>query len=623
MAAGSICSGRRAARAATAVLWSRRQQWSLLQLEFLPPRLAGRAVELCRVAAGAPALRVDLVLTRLSSIHNSSPWRPPSSAVLCDVISRSTSFQLTDSDRYHCLLEAAGCEGESATIILGSSATTCLIVSNTKSSQRNLKNEDSSIRRGRYSRAATYVARYPLWAEGTRDAATAMRSTARLSRMLPAAADADLPPGPLAWRSGARPQRRHLRRVGMRADTACCTAQQGRALLPGQHDVVGDLVSRSISFFIDKLYRHKVSRGEDLQCLQRLLQRIETVVLEAEGRHITNQAMLRQLQMLREGMYKGYYLVDAIKHRINDEVGDHSFSFPKQRQTKRLCFSSRTFTMAFQGEDKEEVGKMLGSLQSIIDDMKEFVVFLKGYPHIYRQPYSQHLVLDKCIFGRQAEIERIINFLLKEPLGAESLAVLPIIGPARVGKSTLVEHVCYNERVRGFFSSIVFCTGNDIGSKNFSDLSHSGVIKHRSCVADERSLIIIEFLEDGYLEEENWRRLYSSRSCLPHGSKIIVTSRSERFMEVGTTQPLVLNFLPHEAFWYFFKVIAFGSTNPEEHPFLVSAAMEMAGLDPPLVLWLDAIAWYNSKSPTTGIAYLPKVKGKGRRRWEQVQRATK
>ncbi|KAG8077760.1 hypothetical protein GUJ93_ZPchr0007g4419 [Zizania palustris] len=340
--------------------------------------------------------------------------------------------------------------------------------------------------------------------------------------------------------------------------------------------VVGDLVSRSVSFFVDKLYRHKVSRGEDLQCLQRLLQRIETVVLEAEGRHITNQAMLRQLQMLREGMYRGYYLVDAIKHRINDEVGDHSFSFPKQRQTKRLCFSTRTFTMAFQGEDKEEVGKMLGSLQSIIDDMKEFVVFLKGYPHIYRQPYSQHLVLDKCIFGRQAEIERIINFLLKEPLGAESLAVLPIIGPARVGKSTLVEHVCYNERVRGFFSSIVFCTGNDIGSKNFSDLSHSGVIKHRSCVAHERSLIIIEFLEDGYLEEENWRRLYSSRSCLPHGSKIIVTSRSERFMEVGTTQPLMLNFLPHEAFWYFFKVIAFGSTNPEEHPFLVSAAMEMA-----------------------------------------------
>ncbi|KAB8083267.1 hypothetical protein EE612_005401, partial [Oryza sativa] len=66
---------------------------------------------------------------------------------------------------------------------------------------------------------------------------------------------------------------------------------------------------------------------------------------------------------------------------------------------------------------------------------KSFLFFLKGYPHIHRQPYSQHLIFGKkCMFGRQAEIERITNFLLRESLGAESLGVLPIIGPARVGK---------------------------------------------------------------------------------------------------------------------------------------------------------------------------------------------
>ncbi|KAG8077762.1 hypothetical protein GUJ93_ZPchr0007g3692 [Zizania palustris] len=146
-------------------------------------------------------------------------------------------------------------------------------------------------------------------------------------------------------RCGAHPQHRRLRCGGIRADIGCSTPPRGRA----DALIDGRIGAASVSFFVDKLYRHKVSRGEDLQCLQRLLQRIETVVLEAEGRHITNQAMLRQLQMLREGMYRGYYLVDAVKHRINDEVGDHSFSFPKQRQTKRLCFSSRTFTMAFQG----------------------------------------------------------------------------------------------------------------------------------------------------------------------------------------------------------------------------------------------------------------------------------
>uniref|UniRef100_A0A0D9V530 NB-ARC domain-containing protein n=1 Tax=Leersia perrieri TaxID=77586 RepID=A0A0D9V530_9ORYZ len=290
--------------------------------------------------------------------------------------------------------------------------------------------------------------------------------------------------------------------------------------------VLGDLVSRSISFFIDKYYRQKIGMGLTLQCLHRLLLRIESAVLDAEGRDITNQAMLRQLQMLREG--------------------------------------------------EEEVGKMLDSLHSLADDMKEFVVFMKGYPHICRQPYSQHLVLEKCMFGRQAEMERIVSFLLQEPLGMESLGVLPIIGPARVGKSTIVEHLCYDERVRSFFSSIVFCNGNDVESKSFAELQDSGLVKHRSCAARERSLIIIEFLDEGDLDEKNWRRLYSSRSSISRGSKVIITSRSKRFENVGTTQPLMLNFLPPEAYWYFFKVITFGSTNPEEHPFLASIAMEMA-----------------------------------------------
>uniref|UniRef100_A0A0E0C7A5 Disease resistance N-terminal domain-containing protein n=1 Tax=Oryza meridionalis TaxID=40149 RepID=A0A0E0C7A5_9ORYZ len=288
--------------------------------------------------------------------------------------------------------------------------------------------------------------------------------------------------------------------------------------------VLGDLVSRSISFLVDKYYQQKMGMGVDLQCLRRLLLQIEATVLEAEGRHITNRAMLQQLQMLREGMYKGHYMVDTIKN---------------------------------------------GVLQhEMVND--------EGYPHINRQPYSQHLILEKCMFGRQAEIERITNFLLRESLGAESLGVLPIIGPARVGKSTLVEHICYDERVRSFFSSIVFCSGSDIGSKSFADLRDSGIVKHQSCVAHERSLIIIEFIDDGDVDEKNWIRLYSSRSCIPHGSKIIITSRSERFRNVGTTQPLELSLLPQEAHWYFFKVLAFGSTNPVEHPFLESAAMEMA-----------------------------------------------
>ncbi|WVZ88657.1 hypothetical protein U9M48_035151, partial [Paspalum notatum var. saurae] len=62
---------------------------------------------------------------------------------------------------------------------------------------------------------------------------------------------------------------------------------------------------------------------------------------------------------------------------------------------------------------------------------------------------------------------------------------------------------------------------------------------------------------------------------LPSGSKIIVTSRSEKITNFGTTQDLWLNFLPREACWYFFKVLSFGSTHAEDQPKLASIAMEI------------------------------------------------
>lgn len=59
------------------------------------------------------------------------------------------------------------------------------------------------------------------------------------------------------------------------------------------------------------------------------------------------------------------------------------------------------------------------------------------------------------------------------------------------------------------------------------------------------------------------------------GSKIILTSRSDKIAFFGAALALTLKCLPQEAYWYFFKTIAFGSTNPEEHPDLAALGMEI------------------------------------------------
>ena len=159
---------------------------------------------------------------------------------------------------------------------------------------------------------------------------------------------------------------------------------------------------------------------------------------EAEGRHITNKAMLQQLQMLRERMYKGFYLLDTFTYQVlqqhtDDQVSGHPLSI--FCRAKRLCFSTRGMNVSFQVDGVKEVQKMIERLQSIMVDMTEFIVFLKLYPPINREPYDKYLFLENCMLGRLAEMEKIIRFLLQpEPPGAESLQVLPIIGPQEFGK---------------------------------------------------------------------------------------------------------------------------------------------------------------------------------------------
>ncbi|XP_062208566.1 putative disease resistance protein RGA3 [Phragmites australis] len=353
--------------------------------------------------------------------------------------------------------------------------------------------------------------------------------------------------------------------------------------------IATDVLSRALYMVIQKYRRCKAEETEQkLQRLQRVLLRIAATVEEAEGRHITNQAMLRQLEMLRQGMYGGHYMLDTFRYRGHggdEEVsGGRAVPLPRFSSAKRLLSfpvsgnSENMQTAVIDAESVKKLEKMLDGLEKMIGDVEEFAMFLEGYPRICWQPYNAYLMLDKVMFGRQMEKETIINFLL-QPEGASNgnPGVLPIVGVARVGKSTLVEHVCLDERVRGYFSSIVLFTGDDAGS--LAALKGSGVIKHQTRTAPScgRSLVVIELAWD--MEEDTWRKLYSSAaSSMGHGSKIIITSRAEKIVALGTTQALRLKVLPQEAYWYFFKALAFWSTNPDDQPKLASLGMEIAVL---------------------------------------------
>ncbi|KAM0926489.1 hypothetical protein ACQ4PT_003544 [Festuca glaucescens] len=349
---------------------------------------------------------------------------------------------------------------------------------------------------------------------------------------------------------------------------------------------MGELASRSISFLVDRYLKQKVAPGEEesLRGLQRLLLRLRVVVEEADGRLVTNKAMLHQLRILKKEMYRGYYTLDFFSCRAHGEDRtkgrevSNSFAPSMFNPAKRVCICSGSNEGVVRAELLE---KVLRSIKDTMDDVSEFTMFLSRCPRLDRQPYNMYLLLNKCMFGRQMEMEFIMDFLLQEdcdPSAAEDPAVLPITGPGNVGKSTLIEHACNDERVRNHFSQILRFSGDDLKDASVETLRDGGKLKHQNRgMGGGRTLIIIELFLD--IEESVWKRLYlAMRICIASVSKIIVASRSDRIASFGTTQPLRLQWLTTEAYWYFFKTRVFGSTSSEDHPKLTAIAMDMARL---------------------------------------------
>ncbi|XP_051218086.1 putative disease resistance protein RGA1 [Lolium perenne] len=344
--------------------------------------------------------------------------------------------------------------------------------------------------------------------------------------------------------------------------------------------LVGELAQRSISFFIDRLSKPEKLAMPTEETLRRKLLRVHVVVEEAEGRQITSRSMLEQLKLLREAMYRGYFVLDSFKYRScqepesnkEDNDGDigvtRSFALSKINSAKRVQLLLGRSSRGAIGED--DLRRVLLRLDAIITDTGEFASFLAGYPRLRRQPHDTYMLLERCMFGRHVEMEHIINFLLQR--GTGDLEVLPIVGPSKAGKSTLIEHACNDERVRRAFSRIVFFTEDDLGDEE------GGTIKHESrrrALKDCKILVILEL--EGDIDDDAWRKSYAASKSYPAGDRrMIISSRSDKIARFGTAQALRVRFLTPEAYWYFFKALAFGSTNPEAEPKLASLAMEIA-----------------------------------------------
>uniref|UniRef100_A0A0E0M588 F-box domain-containing protein n=1 Tax=Oryza punctata TaxID=4537 RepID=A0A0E0M588_ORYPU len=266
--------------------------------------------------------------------------------------------------------------------------------------------------------------------------------------------------------------------------------------------------------------------------------------------------MLMQLKMLTEAMYEGYHIFDTYGPlELIKEAGEVSDSYALDfHYVRRFHLYDGTIV-------RREVKSSLENLETVLDNLKEFVSLLNGCERMFRNPYSSYLYIDNFMFGRQVERQQIMSILMLDD-HRKIPAVLPIIGGCRVGKKTLVWSVCSDERIRSHFSTILHLSGDDI--KKFDERR----------VMPIKTLITVEFISD--ISDFEWLNFYSLVASSGNGSKVIIISRLEKVARFGTVNSIELRNFSHEEYSYLFKVLAFGSSNPLDHPRLAIIGKEIA-----------------------------------------------
>lgn len=379
--------------------------------------------------------------------------------------------------------------------------------------------------------------------------------------------------------------------------------------------IIGDLVSRVISLLI-RHYKHHQQQQQStetkLQSIRHKLIRIHSVVEEARGRQITNDGALQWLSELIDAEHQGKYLLEVVKDvelefegeqddssTVPSQVSTFSLSNPAKRVRVAACHAVIKRKLSRRRHDDlvvaGEIDGVLEKLQGVCGDLREFIMLLQSYQPIH-PPLRTNIFRDGQMFGRHVEKERIINFLLQQEQQDSEIGVLPVVGDTGAGKTTLVQHVCDDARVRGHFQMILLlnfsCASAIVGSgREATFVLHSRHVVGDAGTIDvgdphqlasswdlggRRFLMVFEDVDTRKKLQVLQELLPRLRSGGGQGSKIIVTANNRRVASIGTTKPMVLNVLPFPEYWFFFKAHAFAGRDLEESPRLVAEGKAIA-----------------------------------------------
>ncbi|KAJ9185681.1 hypothetical protein P3X46_005281 [Hevea brasiliensis] len=312
----------------------------------------------------------------------------------------------------------------------------------------------------------------------------------------------------------------------------------------------------------------------DMEKLSSNLTAIHATLHDAEERQLEEKHLRDWLGKLKDAADDAEDVLNIFATEI--------FLWKRKHEARRIPTPISSSKILIQSETAHKIKEISARLGVISEEKQKFHLNSNVNGGMSSQshdrPPTDFFVDTKDVFGREDDKEKIIDLLRSDNSDEEgNLSVIPIIGMGGLGKTTLAQLVYNDKRVEECFSlsrmwvsvSVDFdlirilrgimesYSKMSLPSELSADLVTS---RFREFLPGKRFLLVLDDVwNDKY---ELWEPLLQLLKLGKNGSKVLVTSRSQRVADVVGTRPAhLLGYLPEDKCWELFERIAFKKVN--------------------------------------------------------------
>ncbi|KAM5552095.1 putative disease resistance RPP13-like protein 1 [Rosa sericea] len=362
--------------------------------------------------------------------------------------------------------------------------------------------------------------------------------------------------------------------------------------------VGGAFLSASLQVLFDRLASRQVVdfiRGNKLNAgllrkLEITLLSVNSVLSDAEDKQITNSAVKEWLDELRAAVYDAEDLLadfssEALEKELQEESESGSSGGIQVKDIKLHLLNALDEWL------EPKIEEVVERLEFIAN--KKYVLGLKeGIKDVaVRRLPATSLVEESGVYGRDEDREVIVRLLLSDGIDVcgNKVCVIPIVGMGGIGKTTLAQLVYNDDEVKGYFDLKAWvCVSEEfdvlritktifetitLAPCGINDLNLLQVKLKDELMAKKFLLVLDDVWNENYIDWDDLKKPFLSGI---HGSKIVVTTRSENVaLIMGTVPSHRLRQLSDEDCWLLFAKHAFNNVESREQPVLEEMGREI------------------------------------------------